>query len=413
MFCPNCGTPNTDESRFCENCGHPLTEDVCAEAIPQPEPPVIQKNSPPKLLVAVIAEAAVLVLILTAFIAIGSMRSSADAVAKEYIQAYMKEDWEKCYTMTDAPSGKHLQKEQYINCMKASERPEIINYNLTEDPSLNNPIQKGFLVEYTAKGQNGDTFPIVLTKQKEKTMLFFDNWKVSSTSDVVNDFPIYVPSGSSVTIDGVLLAKEELYKNDTGDVIGSVYETDMDCYHVSLFSGTHTIQVSLPWFELYTKDFNVSAGDAFFVTDMKLMSNSNTAVSAKMQKVLKTFYQSAVMRKDFSAVEDLFLEEYKESGKEIYEELKDNLSYSDSFTLSNVNFHTFNCTAKMEDTTGMIDATLDCAYDMKYLYTYYSYWDGMDISEEKTDSGNFSMNASFGYDGKDYKLAFLSIRSIL
>lgn len=40
MFCPNCGTPNADTSRFCQRCGNALPVITAANQPPTPPPPI-------------------------------------------------------------------------------------------------------------------------------------------------------------------------------------------------------------------------------------------------------------------------------------------------------------------------------------------------------------------------------------
>lgn len=460
LFCPNCGSKNEDGARFCENCGtqleeiqsvtqqKPWEEDVTTEvemqtaesdqsdisqqqgddepAIPlqmkkarqQSDSSMTHKHSSidvnqhkgksiklTKMQGVVIVEAFCLVLIIAAFFAIGSVRNRPESVAKNFFQAFVDQNWSKVYDMTDYPEGKFLQKDQIIGNLENAQFPEFGSFEVIADKEATSEIQKSFTIQYTIKGQGSDFLKLNLVKQKEKSMLFFDTWKVSPDVQIAQDFCINVPKGASVTVDGIPLTDSEKGENQA---------KGMDSYYVTLFAGDHKLQAAAPWFEVYETDFSAMAGEQFQLSGMKLTEDGQTAIEAKMQQALEKVYRAAMAGKDFSEVPNLFLDEYQDVCKESYDYLVSELHHSESYTLNQAVFNNFECTVYNEDNNqGLISAEMTFDYDSQYTYSYKSWRDDSIKSEEKNDSGSSYMNASFGYDGETYKIAAFSIRSII
>lgn len=456
-FCPNCGVKLEDGAIFCGECGtriENLQEPVSQsnEKVSQEEPirpsqrkkarqqnqqessitikkPNVNVNAYKakakklsKRQIFVIAEVLCLALVIGIFCWIGSSNSSAQTVAKQYVEAYAKQDWSKIYDMTDFPEGTYLKKEQFIECMKNKETIAIDNFEISEgseysvydsdsllsrfapDSSTSNSseIQKFYNVQYTVKGQESGYMSLEMIKQSEKSMLFFDTWKVASNNMVISNYYVSVPVGASATIDGIILSESDKLE-DQG------YGADQ--YSISIFEGPHTIQVSLPWFQIYENEFYAYEGEAFSVYDMELTEDGKLALQTKMQEVLEKFYQAAVAGKDFSEVSNLFVDDSLESAKSSYEYLQEELNGFDYYTLNEVTFHDFNCEYYLNESG--ISAEMNYDYDMEYTYTWTSWRNDSKKSEVKTQDGYSYMNASFAYDGETYKLTSVNIRSVL
>jgi len=161
-----------------------------------------------KMQIAVIVEAVCLLLIICAFYGLGSSQNSPNSVAKRYFQAYADKDWSKVYDLTDFPDGEYLQKAQFVAMMEQTEIPDITNFEIMSDKSLESSgVQRNLIVQFTEKGKNADSRMLTLMKQGEKAMMFFDTWKVSPANEIAENFQIYSPCGATVAIDGVVLPK--------------------------------------------------------------------------------------------------------------------------------------------------------------------------------------------------------------
>lgn len=358
-----------------------------------------------KMQIAVIVEAVCLLLIICAFYGLGSSQNSPNSVAKRYFQAYADKDWSKVYDLTDFPDGEYLQKAQFVAMMEQTEIPDITNFEIMSDKSLESSgVQKNLIVQFTEKGKNADSRMLTLMKQGEKAMMFFDTWKVSPANEIAENFQIYSPCGATVAIDGVVLPKERREQTEDGG---------MDCYRITLFAGKHSIQVAAPWHELYEDDFSASVESAYTAEALKLTEEGETAFTAKMQEALEKVYQSALEQKKFDEIAELFLSEYSDICEEAYDSLVSDLHDREAYKLKEVEFSEFKCECYDDVYQGQVQAEMSYKYDMKYTYTYTSWRNDTPTTEDKTDAGSSYMNASFQYDEDTYKIASFSIRSVL
>ena len=89
MFCEKCGAPNADNASFCSNCGRNLngTPVVPIESADPYIPAAPKKKSAIKILLPIIAIAAVIAIVMLVFTG-----SSETAVAKKFMDAQIKGD---------------------------------------------------------------------------------------------------------------------------------------------------------------------------------------------------------------------------------------------------------------------------------------------------------------------------------
>lgn len=392
-FCPNCGTKNANGARFCEKCGIRLEE-----------PERNQKNGvrkAPREISMVkkitIVEMMILAVMLCFFWIIGSSESNPESVAGKYFRAYANQDWEKVYDLSGYSTGKFLQKEQFVEMMSARDTQEITDFEITADGQTSK-VQRSFSVQYITDGEDVNYEQLRLLKQSEKRMVLFDSWKVVSDADLAENFSIYVPTGAEVTVDEIALTASDMSESMNEDV---------DCYTITLFEGTHQLQVSFPWCEIYETSFQAYTDHNFSAPDMILTEEGEAVIQAKLQETLEMFYQAAVEKKDFSEIEDLFLDEYKEEGKEIYDNLVSGLWDSEYYTLNQITFHDFEYSIYMRGNQSIISTEMTYDYDMVYTYTY------GEKSENRSHEGDSYLIADFGYDGETYKLTRVNLYSVL
>ena len=424
LLCPNCGMENEDEAKFCEHCGTKL-EGATIHLIRQKGEQQQGKDTPDtetlvrkpgaskrdykerrrrwtRLQIVVLAELACLILVVVILFGIAGSRNTAQASVKRYLRAYSEENWSKVYDMTGYSEGKFLQKARFIEAMRSSEIPKIAEFEIKDGKKADAGTQKNFTVEYTTKDQKSDTMELNLTKQRGTSL--FDTWKVTSDGQVVKDFCINVPAGASATVDGIALTDSEKGKSKADG---------MDSYYVTLFTGSHKLQAAAPWFEVYDTDFYAVQDKEFTAAELQLTEKGKSAIQAKLQKALERVYKSAMEKKDFSEVSDLFLKEYGDACKKEYDYLVEGMHDDEMNTLNQVTFTDFNCEPYNDSAyPGMPSAKLTFAYEMQYTNSY-ELWGNHTYDIEEGGTGNSYMSASFGYDGKTYKLASMNIESVL
>lgn len=420
MFCPNCGMENEDDAKFCEHCGTEL-ERVTVRLDQQKGKQEPGRDKPDRgrsdrkprdykekikgwtgLQIVVLAELVCLALVIVILFGAAAVRNTPEAVAKRYLQAYSEENWSKVYDMTAYSHGKFLQKTRFIQAMRSSEIPKIMKFKIKKGKKADINTQKNFTVEYTSKDAESDTLELNLKKQKGNALL--GTWKVTSDGQVAKDFCINIPAGASAAVDGIALTDSEKGKSKADG---------MDSYYVTLFTGNHRLQEAAPWFELYETDFYAVQGKDFTAADLKLTEEGKNAVQAKMQEALERVYKAAIEKKDFSEVSDVFLKEYKDACKKEYSSLVEGMHDDETNTLNQVTFTDFNCELYNDSAyPGMPSAKLTFAYEIKYTNSY-QLWGDYTYDTEESGTGDSYMSASFGYDGKTYKLASMNIESVL
>ena len=91
MFCPNCGSEVKDDDLFCGECGAkiertevPESEPVKKEAAPQSESVRTAAGFSDKAKKIIIAEIAVLVVLIAAFFYLGNKKSSPESAANQF-----------------------------------------------------------------------------------------------------------------------------------------------------------------------------------------------------------------------------------------------------------------------------------------------------------------------------------------
>ncbi len=412
LICPNCGTANTDDSKFCEHCGTKLEgaaqyelepgleqwrQETTGQGFDQNFTQNMAAGRGPRkkmsgLQIAVILEAVCLVLLVVAFFAIGNSRGSAIYVAEKYFEAYAAQDWEEAYGMLEIPEGEFIQEDQYEKIMDASSLPEITSFQVQEsDGNAGDGIAQTFEVNYSINGQGQSTTTVTVVRQSRKSMLFFDTWKVSADGLIAQNYNIYVPKGAQIAVDGVRLTEEHLVSEEEGQA----------CYQISIFNGVHSIQAEVPWCETYEAQFDTEEQAEYTVSGLTLSEEGVQAVETKLQEVMEACCQAALAGSSFDQVKDLFAEGAPDSNEEYYEDLKDSLEADRYSSVQQLQLSGFECDVfEVGTSNGSIQVEL--SYDYAVIYTYQGIFD--DAPESRTKDGSSYASAQFVYDGDTYRL---------
>lgn len=349
----------------------------------------------------VIGEAVLLIALIALFIWTGMSKTSASSVASSYMKAYVSHNWEKMYDLMEYPDGAYLQKEQFVEMSRNSGK-DISNFEIREERGSGSKMLKTYTVDYSIKGQGTQQMYLTVVNQGEKSLFFFDTWKVLPEDQIASDFCLEVPKGAEITVDGFLVSEDDKVEeeSDYGDV-----------YRITLFQGVHKIQAAVPWCEIYEGEFEAVTQGNYVLEEFKLTEEGERAIQAKMEEALEQIYSAVMEKKDFSEVEDLFMEEYQEECSHRYEYLMNKINSQSSYKLNQVVFKNFSDEAYHLD--GVIEAELEYDYNIQYTYTSRSWYSGKTTTELRTDSGTDYMSAEFAYDGETYKIVSISVNSVL
>jgi len=370
MFCPNCGTRNDDAAAFCLNCGSSLAEETVIDSIEQVEETVDPSTTPiaqstpvapvapvalvapvvapvapteaspvyatpvpvqykpkkplSKQMIGIIAGAAIIIIAVIVFIAVGKKSSDYEALATKYFIAAQAGKWDTVFDSIDIPNGEFLTKEFLIKAQSKTTPIEISNYAvnkksdiyasiITGDKTLSDEaISKDVYIDYRIKGESSNrTDTIGVIKLKEKNLLFFDKYKISPDDIVKSDFSITVTKGAIVTIDGIEVSSK--YLKDDSSKTTSSYSVAKDTYVIDyLFEGNYTIKVTQENMEDNESEVTVANDDdSYSYTSPKIASKVNAQLATAGQDALKTIYDAVVVRKDFSTLSSLFVNDSK------------------------------------------------------------------------------------------------------
>ena len=150
MFCPNCGSEVKDDDLFCGECGAkiehtevPESEPVKKEAAPQSESVRTAAGFSDKAKKIIIAEIAVLVVLIAAFFYLGNKKSSPESAANQFVKDYNSQRWSKIYDLYNFEEDTFINQEAYEQTMEQSETKTLSGiWNLCRTVHL--PDEKRF-----------------------------------------------------------------------------------------------------------------------------------------------------------------------------------------------------------------------------------------------------------------------------
>ena len=102
MFCPKCGSEVKDDDLFCGECGAKIERTEVPESEPvkkEAAPPVRTAGFSDKAKKIIIAEIAVLVVLIAAFFYLGNKKSSPESAANQFVKDYNSQRWSKIYDL--------------------------------------------------------------------------------------------------------------------------------------------------------------------------------------------------------------------------------------------------------------------------------------------------------------------------
>lgn len=379
VTCSACGTTNKNSARFCINCGAaldvlPEAEDVAATAGQKTAAPKRQRSKLEKIIIAEILGIAVVAAL---FFGLGHMKYGAESIAEKYLAAYSAHDWHTMYTLLDLPEGSFMSESQFAELMEKEDAPSLSNYTIQPKPGADTSVTQEFEIEYAASGEDVSTMDLTLVCDGDKELIFFDRWRVSSSAVLARDYPIWVPSGAQVTVDGVeLTAPSDL-------------QSGMTCYTVSVFKGIHDLCVAMPWSEVYQAQIDTRATTSATVdiSDIDLTADGAQALKARAQQDLQKWFTAGMNGADYSQVKDLFTKEAGGEYKATYDKLVVALveepggEYGEDYVVNGLNF--FDLRFDLGTDSG------DGARTVKVTYEYttdYSYKGERNTTSKSTDA---------------------------
>ena len=345
------------------------------------------------------------VFVFAVFCIIEMYHGRPEAVAERYCKAYIQENWKKTGHLSDLPGNGYVTQDEYVTYMKKNAVTGISDYEIKETKENRQTEvesggkQRAFTVTYKTEEKKEKTETVIVQKQKNRKLLFFTDWKVSSDQMIANDFNLYLPAGSEAWIDGTKLTGDYKVKDDSDN---------LEQYKVSLFEGKHKIKVKVPWFQTYCSEFQASDKGNATISKMQISKNGKKELDRKMKKILEAYVKAAKNGKAFSEVSGLFEKNssYEKENKEFYNDLKEQLASGDGYTTGEVRLDNYEGRYVISGVTGVVRGTL--SYDYKVPYKKEKKNENQSVSEtgtaEESADGSSQMSAEFVYKNGSYQL---------
>lgn len=308
MYCGECGTKNSNTSKFCENCGEPLVNEDDNKSSNKKEKNSKTQISPKVVIPIVLA----VVILIGGIIGYNKLKKETlpETIAESYFEAYKNSDSEKMYKYFDIDDklkdNEFTTKDMFIKTIitedHKKEVAKISNYQITKVDIADDGLTAKVTVNYTITSSTAaQTKVINLKKMSKKKYLFFDNWKVSLGDSYVRDnYSLYIPKGSTVKLEGKDISK---YK-DTSKTSSSY-----DVYTIpKIFRGEYEIKTKLSYgFDLNEK-MNTSSSSRYIVNISKssLPEKTQKEMTAKAKELLNIFYEGAIAKTDWTQIKEKF-----------------------------------------------------------------------------------------------------------
>lgn len=388
MYCNECGTKNKKGALFCEECGKNLKR--------KKEMVKAKKETSKKNKYMIGTMIIIVISLIVGFYSLSYMLSPKK-VAERYMDAIVNGDTSKLYSYLEIEGDKtFVTKEIY---QKLLEKNKIVNYHVTDVEYGNNKLTASVAFVYTEEDSSVEkSMRISLIKQKKKWLLFFDDWKISTseTNDkIVADFKIVVPKNAKVAYAGVEVKEKYLDKNkstETTDVyiLENVFRTSTTIM-VELENGYQIEDEVTPNIYRNTYTANISLSD--------IIKEEQEKVATLIKNDLSVLYEGAIQDKTFEALDNLNIE--KENSATIekkYNLLKEKLKQSYN-TLTSIEFTNITLSSVKLDENGY----LEFRFKSNYQYSV-QYLDSSSQEQVKTLKSYTYMNLSYNIKNKTYYL---------
>ena len=403
MFCGECGFKNKEGAKFCAECGKPLNTDEKTEEKKAPKKitPKEKKPMSKKTKIGLTVGIIVVILLVIGFI-VGKNLTDPKKIASDYFEAVMNYDADKLYSYLDVKNSEFTTKKVFKSIVdrikKDSDEEKLTNYKVTKTEKSNSGLSMEVTINYTLEGETDDqTARITLTKEKGNKFLFFDNWKIAdNTLNTVEDFELSVLKDSTVTLEGIKVDKKYI---DTDESTSS-----MDVYKLpALFALTYQLKVDVPFGFSLEDELNVSTysnSKTINFDEENIPTSEKNKMIEQAEKDLGILYNGIIENKNFDDIKSNFEGENinLDDLKEIYEDLKEDITSYSSTTLKKIEFK------DMELRDLELD---DDGYLTMYLYGEYDYtisYDDNGETKERAKSSNDGIYVSYSYVDNTYHL---------
>jgi len=427
MFCAKCGKEIPNHDRFCQFCGTPVdnSESKQEKAVVKPAIKVQtpQKERKPfrihinKALIVSLIEVLLLVGLVFGFLKVGDYLYGPTSVAKEYMQAYYEDDFDKIYAMSEREESFFLTDEALKKALEKKLSGDFEDYEVA---SVSERGRSAVVkVKYGKEGSLKNKIELTLNKQDEKGFFIFDTWKVSLEDIIIDNYEVRVPKSTDAYFDGILIPAE--YKQerfDTDNMYGG-YDVYDSYILPQVYSGEYTITAAIDDYPVYSEKINIDTetaemtyeGNGFRLYCPEKMQDEIVNVA---YDYMNKYEDALITGKNFNEIEDMFVHD-----KDILDNAKSTYEYSgDRYYVTNKNYGGIK-DLKIKKIVGEmnqfyqgergISSDINIEFEFKRTTKYKSYYgDDEERTDENYSDGNCYASLVYGSDGT-WKLTGLNL----
>ena len=306
-----------------------------------------------------------------------SQINSPEKTAERFFVSLVNGDMRKAFDSLGVEESVLVNADTFRLAVSEQDLSRVTNYTVRSDSgdTGGSGLGKTVTVLYRNEGDENDSYmDINVIKSGKK-----NEWYVSSNAYFSSNVRITVPSGGSVTVDGISLPEEYAEQNqDENGRETAVYTIP------KIFKGTHYLTVSAAGREDASRTWSVySDEDSCDMTDLLY---SEEAVAELQQLAVSNMYQiyeAAMAAQDFSAVSGLFTGDPERQAdiREDYDYLKERFG-NDSTRVSAISFQEIRASTWNSQT----DVDLSFAYTGNYIRV--DSWNNTTSTETIEDTGS-------------------------
>lgn len=395
MYCGECGTKNNLDDLYCKECGSKLESNLKSKKVKEKK--TISKST--KVLIGVIA---IIIALIVGFMITFSILTSPKKIANDYIKAYVSQDANKLYNYLKLDGDKtFVSKKIFTDIMKDQKDSNIDNYTITGVEYSSSKLKATVNFKYTLKDSHTEKSGyIVLTKQKSKKFLFFDNWQIDENLSVtvVNNYTIKVLKDAKISFGGVKLTEKYLDKKESSSkydvyVLPQVFAFKT-VIKATLKNGFEIEDAVTPssYYSIYTVN----------IDENSLSSKEKKKIVTLAKSSLNNIYSSAIANKPFSEIKSSFenknvdITSLEKDYNDFLQKLSNSFSTLTSFSIDDISIYDID----MEDENMQVELKVNYDYEIKYK-------DFSDQEKTKKNSDYDYMTITLTYDNGNFYLVGL------
>lgn len=388
VYCKECGNKVQKKDLYCGNCGVKIQQkNKKLGSIKKMEPKTKKK----------ISFVLLIIIILILMVVLLSSHYSPKTVAKQYVEALVHQNYNRLYQYLELGSDKTFtNKTIFTQLMKESNQVEIGKYHVTAVESNDNGTALVMISYYDKSDKTNKNMNVILTKQKRKKWIFFNQWKIASSEtkkQVVEDFKVTVPKDSIVTYAGIKVHKKYLNSKESTKTV--------DTYILKqVFAFPTEIEIELPGGYKIEDHITPSAYRNRYSANISLstiLDKEQTEIKNTIKKDITTIYEYALKEKSYKEIKKKLKLE-SDQWENTYKTFVSNLNKAYN-KLTAIEFTNITLTSARLNENGNLEFKFKANYHYTIQYMDFTH------QEQTKDSSSYSyMTISYNMEDGHYNI---------